>query len=540
MSPKRADFLIVGAGSAGCVLANRLSEDPKNRVILLEAGGRDLNPWIHVPVGYFKTLHNPSTDWRYKSEPDPGLNGRSLDWPRGKTLGGSSSINGLLYVRGQKEDYDRWAQRGNKGWSYEDVLPLFKRSEAHENGADEYHGGDGGLSVSLIRAKSPISEAFIDAAVEMGVPRTDDYNGAVQEGAGYFHQTAKGGFRCSSARAFLNPAKKRDNLTILTHAHTEKLIFGPDDPRRVIGVRYTRHGRTQEVLLNPGGEVILSAGAIGSPQILELSGIGRGDVLQKAGVEVRHELPGVGECLQDHLQIRLVYEVNVQTLNDAINRFVPRMGIGLNYVLFRKGPMSLGASQVCIFAKSMQGLETPDIQFHFQPLSADKPGIEMHPFSGITSSVCQLRPESRGHIHIHSPKASDYPKIVPNYLSATADQLCAVRAVKFARAMTRTKALSPFIVREHVPADDPQSDEELLDCARNISQTIYHPTSTCRMGHDDLAVVDDRLRVHGIDGLRIADASIMPDIVSGNTNAPTIMIGEKASDMILEDRAAGR
>lgn len=540
MSPKRADFLIVGAGSAGCVLANRLSEDPKNRVVLLEAGGRDLNPWIHVPVGYFKTLHNPSTDWRYKSEPDPGLNGRSLDWPRGKTLGGSSSINGLLYVRGQKEDYDRWAQRGNKGWSYEDVLPLFKRSEAHENGADEYHGGDGGLSVSLIRAKSPISEAFIDAAVEMGVPRTDDYNGAVQEGAGYFHQTAKGGFRCSSARAFLNPAKKRDNLTILTHAHTEKLIFGPDDPRRVIGVRYTRHGRTQEVLLNPGGEVILSAGAIGSPQILELSGIGRGDVLQKAGVEVRHELPGVGECLQDHLQIRLVYEVNVQTLNDAINRFVPRMGIGLNYVLFRKGPMSLGASQVCIFAKSMQGLETPDIQFHFQPLSADKPGIEMHPFSGITSSVCQLRPESRGHIHIHSPRASDYPKIVPNYLSATADQLCAVRAVKFARAMTRTKALSPFIVREHVPADDPQSDEELLDCARNISQTIYHPTSTCRMGHDDLAVVDDRLRVHGIDGLRIADASIMPDIVSGNTNAPTIMIGEKASDMILEDRAAGR
>jgi choline dehydrogenase len=540
MSPKRADFLIVGAGSAGCVLANRLSKDPKNRVILLEAGGRDLNPWIHVPVGYFKTLHNPATDWRYKSEPDPGLNGRSLDWPRGKTLGGSSSINGLLYVRGQKEDYDRWAQRGNKGWSYQDVLPLFKRSEAHENGEDEYHGGDGGLSVSLIRTKSQISEAFIGAAEEMGVPRTDDYNGAEQEGAGYFHQTAKGGFRCSSARAFLNPAKKRDNLTVITQAHTEALIFDPADPRRVIGVRYTRHGQTQEALLNPGGEVILSAGAIGSPQILELSGIGRGNVLQKAGIEVRHELPGVGECLQDHLQIRLVYEVNVQTLNDAINRFVPRMGIGLNYVLFRKGPMSLGASQVCIFAKSMEGLETPDIQFHFQPLSADKPGIEMHPFSGVTSSVCQLRPESRGHIHIHSPKASDYPKIVPNYLSATADQLCAVRAVKFARAMTKTQALSPFIVREHVPAGDPQSDEELLDCARNISQTIYHPTSTCRMGHDELAVVDDRLRVHGIDGLRIADASIMPDIVSGNTNAPTIMIGEKASDMILQDRAAGR
>ncbi|MCP9483872.1 GMC family oxidoreductase N-terminal domain-containing protein [Shimia sp. CNT1-13L.2] len=538
MSPKTADFLIVGAGSAGCVLANRLSENPANRVVLLEAGGRDLNPWIHVPVGYFKTLHNPNTDWRYKSEPDAGLNGRSLDWPRGKTLGGSSSINGLLYVRGQKEDYDRWAQMGNRGWSYDDVLPLFKRSEAHENGADTYHGGDGGLSVSLIRAKSEISEAFIDAAVEMGVPRTEDYNGENQEGAGYFHQTAKGGFRCSSARAFLNPAKKRPNLQVITHAHTEKLIFDINDARRVVGVRYSKNGQTHEVRLNPGGEVVLSAGAIGSPQILELSGIGRGDVLQNAGVAVRHELPGVGENLQDHLQIRLVYEVNAQTLNDAINRFIPRMGIGLNYVLFRKGPMSLGASQVCVFAKSMQGLETPDIQFHFQPLSADKPGIEMHPFSGITSSVCQLRPESRGHIHISSPKASDYPKIVPNYLSATADQLCAVRAVKFARAMTKTQALSPFIVREHVPDGNPQTDEELLDCARNISQTIYHPTSTCRMGNDDLAVVDDRLRVRGIDGLRIADASIMPDIVSGNTNAPTIMIGEKASDMILQDRAA--
>jgi len=538
MSPKRADFLIVGAGSAGCVLANRLSENPANRVILLEAGGRDLNPWIHVPVGYFKTLHNPNTDWCYKSEPDSGLNGRSLDWPRGKTLGGSSSINGLLYVRGQKEDYNRWAQRGNKGWGYDDVLPLFKRSESYEKGADDYHGGDGGLSVSMIRAKSDISEAFIDAAMEMGVPRNYDYNGEEQEGVSYFHQTARGGFRCSTARAFLNPAKKRPNLEVITHAHTEALIFDPKEPRRVIGVRYSRKGQMQEALLNQGGEVILSAGAIGSPQILELSGIGRGDVLKKAGVEVRHELPGVGEALQDHLQIRLVYEVNAQTLNDAINRFVPRMGIGLNYVLFRKGPMSLGASQVCIFAKSMDGLETPDIQFHFQPLSADKPGIEMHPFSGITSSVCQLRPESRGHIHIASPKASDYPKIVPNYLSATADQLCAIRAVKFARAMTQTKALSPYIVREHVPGNNPQSDEELLQCARDISQTIYHPTSTCRMGNDSQAVVDDRLRVHGIEGLRVADASIMPDIVSGNTNAPAIMIGEKASVMILEDRAA--
>ncbi len=532
------DYIIVGAGSAGCVLANRLSTDEHIRVLLLEAGGRDINPWIHIPVGYFKTLHNPNTDWRYKAEPDPGLNGRALDWPRGKTLGGSSSINGLLYVRGQKEDYDLWAQSGNKGWGYDDVLPLFKRSETHEDGDSDIHGGSGGLAVSRIRAKSEIAEAFIEAAVEMGVPRTDDYNGEDQEGAGYFHQTAKGGFRCSSARAFLNPAKRRQNLDIITHAHTDGLIFADADPKRVVGVRYNVKGNEQTANLKPGGEVVLSAGAIGSPQILELSGIGQGDVLSAAGVDVRHELQGVGENLQDHLQIRLVYEVTTPTLNDAINKLIPRIGIGMQYVFLRKGPMSLGASQVAIFAKSMEGLETPDIQFHFQPLSADKPGIEMHPFSGITSSVCQLRPESRGHIHITSPQSSVYPKITPNYLSAAADELCAIRAVKFARSMTKTSALSPYIVREHVPTGDPQTDEELLDAARSISQTIYHPTSTCRMGQDTAAVVDDRLRVHGIAGLRVADASIMPTIVSGNTNAPTIMIGEKASDMILEDRKA--
>ena len=536
MDAFEADYVIVGAGSAGCVLANRLSASSDHRVVVLEAGGRDLNPWIHVPVGYFKTLHNPETDWCYKTEVEPGLKGRSLDWPRGKTLGGSSSINGLLYVRGQRQDYDQWAQLGNRGWGYDDVLPLFKRSENHEDGESDYHGADGGLSVSRIRAKSDIAEAYIEAAVEMGVPRIDDYNGATQEGAGYFHQTARGGLRCSSARAFLTPVKHRRNLEIITKAHVESLIYHQDIPSKVAGVRFRVKGSTRAIHLREGGEVILCAGAIGSPQILELSGIGQPEVLRAAGVAPQHELPGVGESLQDHLQIRLVYEVNVPTLNDAINRFAPRMGIGLEYVLFRTGPMSLGASQVAIFAKSMEGLETPDIQFHFQPLSADKPGIEMHPFSGVTSSVCQLRPESRGHIHISSPDAAQHPKIVPNYLSAKADQLCAIRAVKFARAMTRTEALAPFIVREHVPANDPQTDEEILDAARAISQTIYHPTSTCRMGHDPQAVVDDRLRVHGVGALRVADASIMPTIVSGNTNAPTVMIGEKASDMILEDR----
>ena len=532
------DYIVIGAGSAGCVLANRLSANQDIRVLLLEAGGRDWNPWIHVPVGYFKTLHNPKTDWCYKTEPDPGLNGRSLDWPRGKTLGGSSSINGLLYIRGQKEDYDQWAQLGNKGWGYDDVLPLFKRSERHEEGESDYHGADGGLAVSKMRAKSDIAEAFIEAAVEMGVPRSDDVNGALQEGVGYFQQTAQNGFRCSSAKAFLKPVRSRSNLEVATHAHSEALTFADDDPKQVAGVHYRQNGSRVTALLNPGGEVILSAGAIGSPQLLELSGIGRGDILQGAGITPRHELPGVGECLQDHLQIRLVYEVNVPTLNDAINNVIHRMGIGLQYVLFRTGPMSLGASQVCVFAKSMEGLDTPDIQFHFQPLSADKPGIVMHPFSGITSSVCQLRPHSRGHVHIATPSAEDHPKIVPNYLSADADQLCAVRAVKFARAMTKTEALAPFIVREHVPEGSPETDEQLLDAARTISQTIYHPTSTCKMGHDDMAVVDDRLRAHGIQALRVADASIMPTIVSGNTNAPAIMIGEKASDMILADRSA--
>jgi len=529
------DFIVVGAGSAGCVLANRLSADASKKVLLLEAGGRDWNPWIHVPVGYFKTLHNPSTDWCYKTDPDPGLNGRSIDWPRGKTLGGSSSINGLLYIRGQHEDYDHWRQLGNAGWSADDVLPYFRRAEKQERGEDDYHGADGPLSVSDMRVHREVCRAFIDAAEEIGIPRNDDFNGENQEGAGYFQLTSKNGRRCSSAVAYINPVRSRSNLDIITHAHTEKLLFNSDGELTTSGVRFDVKGITRDAHLKPGGEVILCAGAIGSPQILQISGIGPGDLLNKLEIPVLKNLSGVGENLQDHLQVRMVFEVNVPTLNDEINNFFRRMWIGANYALFRKGAMAMGASQVGVFAKTRPEYATPDVQFHFQPLSADKPGLEMHPFSGITSSVCQLRPESRGSITIKSPDAHAYPSIQPNYLSTSLDQETAVAGMRLSRALAETKSLSPFIVQERTPGIVANTDEEMLEAARNISQTIYHPTSTCKMGDDPQSVVDERLRVYGVKGLRVADASIMPTIVSGNTNAPTIMIGEKASDMILED-----
>ena len=527
------DYIIAGAGSAGCVLANRLSADASKRVLLLEAGGKDWYPWIHIPVGYFKTLHNPLTDWSYKTEPDPGLNGRSIDWPRGKTLGGSSSINGLLYIRGQREDYDHWRQLGNAGWSYEDVLPYFRRSEDQQNGADDYHGTGGGLAVQNMRAKRDICEALISAAEELGLPRNADFNGARQEGAGYFQQTARGGLRCSTARGFLRPVKHRENLEIVTHALVERVLF---EGARATGIAISVQGAPRQFGLKPGGEVILAAGAIGSPQILQLSGVGPGELLQRYGIDLVRALPGVGQNLQDHLQIRTVYEVNVPTLNGEINNLFRRALIGLQYAVTRTGPMSMGASQVCIFARSNPDAETPDIQYHFQPLSADKPGIEMHPFPGVTLSVCQLRPESRGRIEIKSPDPKAYPAIHPNYLSTPKDCRTAVDALKFTRRLVATEALKSFVVREHLPGPGVATDDELLDSARNIAQTIYHPTSTCKMGADASSVVDERLRVHGIAGLRVVDASIMPTITSGNTNAPTIMIAEKAADLIIEDR----
>ncbi|PMR72538.1 GMC family oxidoreductase [Billgrantia endophytica] len=524
------DYIIIGAGSAGCVLANRLSEDPAIRVLLLEAGGRDWNPWIHIPVGYFKTMHNPSTDWCYITDPDAGINGRRLQWPRGKVLGGSSSLNGLLYIRGQRDDYDSWAKAGNAGWDYASVLPYFKKSECQSRGANEYHGTKGPLHVSDLRLRREIADRFIEAAKAIGIPANDDVNGAQQEGVGYFQQTSLNGFRCSTAKAFLRPALKRPNLTLVTRAHCRNLLL---EGKRVKGVTFIRQGQEQTAIANH--EVILSSGAIGSPQLLQCSGIGDPEHLRSVGVECLHALPGVGENLQDHLQVRLVYKTRCRTLNDEIRHPLRRWAVGAQYLLTRTGPLTLAASQVCVFTRSRPELERPDIQFHMQPLSADKPAEGVHPFSAFTSSVCQLRPHSRGSVKIISPDVFIYPSIQPNYLSAEEDRRVVVDAIKVAREIAGAQPLSEVISEEYVPGGTYRTDEELLEAARQFSQTIYHPAGTCKMGNDPMAVVDERLRVHGLEGVRVVDASIMPTIVSGNTNAPTIMIAEKAADLIRED-----
>ena len=528
------DFIIVGAGSAGCVLANRLSADGRYQVALFEAGGRDSNPWIHIPVGYFKTMGNPNTDWCYRTEPDPGLNGRSINWPRGKVLGGSSSINGLLYVRGQAEDFDHWRQLGNVGWAWDDVMPLFRRSENWEGAASPVRGTGGSLNVSESRLNRPVVDAWVEAAVGLGYRRNNDYNGEDQEGVGHFQMTMRNGRRCSSAAAFLKPALKRSNLHVFTGAQTEGIIL---DGRRAVGIKVRRGGQTVEARARC--EVVLSAGALGSPHLLMLSGIGNGAELREHGIGVLADLPGVGKNLQDHLQARPVFKTTGSTINSETRHPLQYVGIALQYALKRSGPMAMAASLGTAFLKTRPELATPDIQFHIQPFSADKPGEGTHPFSAFTASVLQLRPESTGHLALKSSSPDDHVAIHPNYLATKTDCDTLVAGIKVARAVCAAEPVASMITEEFSPGSGiaENDDEALLDWARNTSTTIYHPTGTCKMGRDPMAVVDDRLRVHGIESLRVADASIMPVITSGNTNAPAIMIGEKASDMILEDAA---
>lgn len=530
------DFIIVGAGSAGCVLANRLSEGGRYSVAILEAGPRDINPWIHIPVGYFRTMGSPGTDWRYRTQPDPGIAGRSISWPRGRVLGGSSSINGLLYVRGQPQDFDGWAQLGCLGWSWEDVLPYFRRSESWRgaNGT-ALRGREGPLSVQDTRISRDVVDRWLDAAVQAGYKRTADYNDYDQEGVGYFQLTMRGGRRCSSAVAYLNPARGRQNLKIFTNAQTERVLL---EEGRAVGVRAQINGQMAD--LRARCEVVLSAGAIGSPQILMLSGVGAGEELQPHGIDVRCELSGVGKNLQDHLQARPVYKTKLSSINTEINNPLKQAMIAAQYALTQRGPMTMAASLGTGFLKTDERLSTPDIQFHVQPFSADSPSEGPHKFSAFTASVLQLRPESAGHLSLKSARMQDHPEIHPNYLATETDRKTIVKGIQVARKITQFEPLKSQITEEYAPGREIAFEDEAgtLEWAQKTAVTIYHPTGTCKMGTDPDAVVDPRLRVHGVAGLRVADASIMPRITSGNTNAPAIMIGEKASDLILEDARA--
>ena len=528
------DYVIIGAGSAGCVLANRLTVNPKISVLLIEAGGKDTNPWIHIPGGYFKTMHNPKTDWCFKIQSDPGLDGRKMNYPRGKTLGGSSSINGLLYIRGQSQDYDYWRQLGNVGWSWDDVLPYFKKSEDNQRGENEFHGKGGPLSVEDMRVKMKVLDTFIDAAEEFGFPRQSDFNTGDNEGLGYFQVTQHNGLRCSTAVGYLNPIKNRKNLKIITKSHVKNIEFNNN---RAVAVNYWQNNQLTKVKANV--EIILSAGSIGSPHILQASGIGPGELLKKNNVNVIRDQPAVGKNLQDHLMLRPVYKIkNLETLNEVYHNLFKKMVTGINYFVFRKGPLTMGASHLCGFIKSDEHLETPNLQFHVSPMSTDVLGnTTLHKFPAFTPTICNVKPTSRGSVELDGNDTRNDPKICMNYLSTPEDRDIAGKAIKITRKIVmESKAFKPYAPSELRPGIDITDNEQLATEAGKFANTVFHPVSTCRMGNDGESVVSDRLLAHGLKDLRIVDASVMPSITSGNTNAPTIMIAEKGADFILEDQ----
>ena len=527
------DFVIIGAGSAGCVLANRLSADPRTSVLLLEAGPPDRYPWIHIPIGYAKTMFHPVVNWRFYTEPEPHMNGRNVYWPRGRTLGGSSAINGLIYIRGQREDYDHWAALGNSGWSYADVLPYFRKLEHNVRGASEFHGDQGPLWASDIETPHPVVDAFIAAANELGIPRNDDFNGATQEGAGYYQLTTRNGLRCSTATAYLRAVRSRANLDVQTNAHATRIEFDQRIARRVV----YRRGN-DDVTVEPRREILVAAGALQSPQLLQLSGVGPPELLHRFGIDVVHPLRGVGENLQDHLQARVIFRCTQPvTTNDALRSWTGKLRMGLQFVLKRGGPMAVGINQGGLFARALSESQRPDVQFHLATLSSDMAGSPVHEFSGFTMSVCQLRPDSRGFVRVQSRDPLAAPIMQANYLSTEHDRKTLIAGLRLARQLAATRALSPFVAGEYRPGADAASDDALLEFAKNTGGTIFHPSGTTKMGpaSDPYAVVDAQLRVHGVNGLRVVDCGIMPTLVSGNTNAPVVMIAEKAADMILRE-----
>ena len=534
MSAEEFDFVVVGAGSAGCAVANRLSEDGRTRVAILEAGPKDTSFWVHLPIGYGKTMWSSAVNWRFYTEPEPNLAGRRIYWPRGRVLGGSSSINGLIAIRGQPEDYDHWHALGNPGWSWNELLPYFIKLEANDLGAcGGLHGTSGPITVTSIKRRHALIEAVIAAALKLGVPLTNDFNGPRQEGVGYFQLTTHNGLRMSAAKAYLKPARRRPNLRVITSAHATSVVM---ESGRAAGVRYLSHRQEKTVRALRG--VILSAGAIQTPQLLMLSGIGPAAELRAHGIPVVADRAGIGSNLQDHLQIRLIYRcLRPITTNDQLNSWAGRVRIALQWAVARSGPLAVGINQGGLFTRVLPESATPDIQFHIATLSADMAGGNPHPFSGCTLSVCQLRPESRGHIELASPDPLVPPRIFANYLDSANDRRCATAAVAFARRLAGTEPLAGEIAEEVMPGPAAKTQADLLQFAREHGATIFHPSGTCRMGSDPDAVVDPRLRVRGVDALWVADCSIMPTLVSGNTNLPAIMIGEKAADMIRADSA---